>query len=56
MDWLGSYGMLNFLGAGYINSTERALQTGYNYLLSPQSSIAVIYRYDDFRFMYLPRA
>jgi len=51
----GSYGMLNFLGAGYINSTESALQTGYNYLLSPQSSIAVIYRFDVFRFTYLPQ-
>jgi len=55
--WTGSasYGMLNFLGAGYINSTEKALQTGYNYLLSPQSSIAVIYRYDVYRFTYLPQ-
>lgn len=52
----GSYGMLNFLGAGYINSTERALQTGYNYLLSPQSTIAAIYRYDVFRFTYLPQS
>jgi len=51
----GSYGMLNFLGAGYINSTEWALQTGYNYLLSPQSSIAVIYHFDAFRFTYLPQ-
>ncbi|MGB2899127.1 MAG: hypothetical protein WBB89_07680 [Candidatus Acidiferrum sp.] len=51
----GSYGLLNFLGAGYINSTERALQTGYNYALSPQSSIAAIYRFDAFRFTYLPQ-
>lgn len=49
-----SYGMLNFLGAGFINSTDGAFQTGYNYLLSPQSSVAVIYRYDAFRFTYLP--
>ena len=50
-----SYGMLNFLGAGYINSTERALQTGYDYQLTPQSSIAAIYRFDAFRFTYLPQ-
>ena len=55
--WTASsaYSMLNFLGAGYINSTERALQTGYNYVLSPQSSIAAIYRFDAFRFTYLPQ-
>jgi len=51
----GSYGLLNFLGAGFINSTEGALQTGYNYSLSQQSSLAVIYRFDDFRFTYLPQ-
>jgi hypothetical protein len=49
-----SYGMLNFLGAGFINSTDGTFQTGYNYLLSPQSSVAVIYRFDAFRFTYLP--
>jgi hypothetical protein len=52
----GSYGLLNFLGAGYINSTEGAFQTGYNYSLSQQSSLAAIYRFDDFRFTYLPQS
>jgi hypothetical protein len=52
----GSYGLLNFLGAGYINSTEGAFQTGYNYSLSQQSSLAVIYHFDDFRFTYLPES
>jgi hypothetical protein len=51
----GSYGMLNFLGAGFINSTEGVLQTSYNYAVSQQSSIAVIYRFDAFRFSYLPQ-
>jgi hypothetical protein len=46
----GSYGMLDFLGVDYINSTETLFQTGYNYSLNPRSSIAVIYRFDDFRF------
>ncbi len=45
-----SFGTLNFLGANYINSTDELFQTGYNYLLSPESSIAVIYRFDAFRF------
>jgi hypothetical protein len=51
----GSYGMLNFLGAGFINSTEGALQTSYNYAVSQESSIAAIYRFDHFRFSYLPQ-
>jgi hypothetical protein len=46
----GSYGVLNFLGVDYINSAETLFQTGYNYSLNPRSSIAVIYRFDDFQF------
>jgi hypothetical protein len=52
----GSYGMLNFLGVGFINSAETLFQTGYNYRLSPLSAVAVIYRHDDFRFTHLPQA
>ena len=52
----GSFGLLNFLGAGYINSTDGHFQTGYNYLINPQSSIAMIYRFDAFRFTYLPQS
>jgi hypothetical protein len=51
----GSYGTLNFLGIGYINSAQTLFQAGYNYLLSPQSTIAVIYRYDNFQFTHLPQ-
>jgi len=51
----GSYGMLNFLGAGFINSADGVFQTGYNYSLSPQSSVAVIYRFDAFRFTHVPQ-
>jgi hypothetical protein len=46
----GTYGTLNFLGVDYINSADALFQTGYNYSISPASSIAVIYRFDDFRF------
>jgi hypothetical protein len=52
----GSYGMLNFLGVGFINSADALFQTGYNYAISPLSSVAVIYRYHDFRFTHLPQA
>src|ERR1700730_13383964 len=34
----GSYGTLNFLGVGFVNSTDALFQTGYNYLVSPKSS------------------
>ena len=46
----GSYGTLNFLGVDFINSAETLFQTGYNYSLNPRSSIAVIYRFDEFQF------
>jgi hypothetical protein len=46
----GTYGTLNFLGVHYINSADALFQTGYNYSISPASSIAVIYRFDDFRY------
>jgi hypothetical protein len=51
----GSYGTLNFFGVGFINSTDALFQTGYNYSVSPQSTIAVIYTFDDFRFPELPQ-
>ena len=46
----GAYGTLKFLGVDYINSADALFQTGYNYSVSPASTIAVIYRFDDFRF------
>jgi len=51
----GSYGTLDFLGVAYINSAEALFQTGYNYSISPASTIAVIYRFDDFRFSKFPQ-
>jgi hypothetical protein len=46
----GAYGTLNFLGLNYVNSVDAMFQTGYNYSLSPASMIAVIGRFDDYRF------
>jgi len=51
----GSYGTLNFFGVGFINSADTLFQTGYNYSVSPQSSIAVIYTFDDFRYPAFPQ-
>jgi hypothetical protein len=46
----GTYGTLNFFGINFINSAEGSFQSGYNYSLNPQSTIALIYVFDDFRF------
>jgi hypothetical protein len=50
-----SYGTLDFLGVNYINSAQSLFQTGYNYSLSPLSTIAVIYSFGDFRFTKFPQ-
>jgi len=50
-----SYGTLDFFGVGFINSTDALFQTGYNYSVSPQSTIAVIYNFDDFRYPEFPQ-
>ena len=46
----GAYGTLNFLGLNYVNSADAMFQTGYNYSISPASTVAVIGRFDDYRF------
>jgi hypothetical protein len=51
----GSYGTLNFFGVGFINSADALFQTGYNYSVSPQSTIAAIYTFDDFRYPGFPQ-
>jgi hypothetical protein len=51
----GSYGTLKFFGVGFINSADALFQTGYNYSVSPQSTIAVIYTFDDFRYPEFPQ-
>jgi hypothetical protein len=49
----GSYGLLRFFRAGYTNSSDALFQTGYNYQIDRQSTIAVLYRFDAFRFTHL---
>jgi hypothetical protein len=46
---------LNFFGVGFINSADALFQTGYNYSVSPQSTIAVIYTFNDFRYPEFPQ-
>lgn len=47
---MGSYGLLQFFGAGYTNSSNALFQTGYNYQVSREGTIAVLYRFDEIRF------
>ena len=41
----GSYGILDFPGAGYISSDDINAQAGYDYLLDPKDSIAIMANY-----------
>ena len=41
----GSYGLLHFAGTGYFNSTMVDAQAGYDYLLDPSNSIAILASY-----------
>ena len=41
----GSYGLLDFTNAGYFNSTMFNAQAGYDYLLDPSNSIAILASY-----------
>ena len=41
----GSYGLLHFTGTGYFNSTMVNAQAGYDYLLDPSNSIAILASY-----------
>jgi hypothetical protein len=50
----GSYGLLRFSDPGYLNSSDVGIQVGYNYQLNPVSSVAILYRFDDFSFLGMP--
>jgi hypothetical protein len=41
----GSYGLLHFTGAGYIDSRSFNTQAGYDYQLDPKNSIAILATY-----------
>jgi hypothetical protein len=46
----GSYGLLHFTGTGYFNSTMLDAQAGYDYLLDPANSIAILASYGKIDF------
>jgi hypothetical protein len=41
----GSYGLLHFTGAGYVSSSMLNAQAGYDYLLDPSNSVAILASY-----------
>jgi hypothetical protein len=41
----GSYGLLHFPGTGYFSSTIMDVQAGYDYLLDPANSVAILASY-----------
>ena len=45
LPFAGSYGLLDFADAGYVNSHMLNAQAGYDYLLDPTNSIAIIGSY-----------
>jgi len=47
LSFTGSYGLLDFVDDGFQNSSNATFQGGYNYLLDPLNSIAVLYRYSS---------
>jgi len=46
----GSYGILQFNEAGFVNSRMLNAQAGYDYLLDPKDSIAIVASYGDISF------
>jgi hypothetical protein len=46
LTFVGSYSLLDFVDAGFQNSSNATLQGGYNYLLDRKNSIAVFYRFN----------
>jgi hypothetical protein len=45
-----SYGVLRFLDRGFIDSTQLAVQTGYNQVLNDRDTIGLIYGFSRFSF------
>jgi hypothetical protein len=50
LTFAGSYGLLDFIGNGFQNSSSATFQGGYNYLLDRSNSVGVFYRYSDLMF------
>jgi hypothetical protein len=49
---LGGYSFLHYIDNGLLNYSDISAQGGYDYQISPQNTIAVIYRFDQDRYNY----
>lgn len=47
---LGGYSFLHYIGNGLLNYGDISAQVGYDYQLSPQNTIALVYRFDQDRY------
>jgi hypothetical protein len=47
---LGGYSFLRYINNGFLNYADISAQAGYDYQLSPQNTIAFIYRFDQDRY------
>ena len=52
----GSYGILRFEEAGNVDSDDVILSGGYNYSLSQQDTIGILFRYTGYHFLGNPQA
>jgi hypothetical protein len=50
LTFAGSYGLLDFINAGFQNSSSASFQGGYNYLVDRKNSIGVLYRFNEIMF------
>lgn len=49
---LGGYSFLHYVNNGLLNFADISAQGGYDYQISPQNTIAVIYRFDQDRYSF----
>jgi hypothetical protein len=52
----GSYGFLKFVQPGNIDSNDSIFSLGYNYALSKNDTIGVLYRFSEFHYLGEPQA
>jgi hypothetical protein len=50
LTFVGSYSLLDYVSNSLLNSHQIAFQGGYNHQLTPKDTIAVLYRFNAFRF------
>jgi hypothetical protein len=52
----GSYGILRFTEAGNVDNADVIASLGYNYILSKEDTIGVVYRFSEFQYPGQPQA